>query len=89
MREDANYDLGPLRSGGRTGELLQGGAHDKFSAVLVVLNLQHIRFAAHLAVFDVALPSSRRFINRGPVPFSTARALKTGFRHVSANSLAL
>ncbi len=68
--------------GGRrdtTIRLFQRGGDDEFLRRRIVLYAQYVGPAANLAVFDVALPASRGFVNVGGVPFSTTRALKTGF----------
>src|SRR4051794_1174134 len=41
-------------------------------------NLEYIRFAANLAIFDVTLPAACRLIHHGLIPLSTASALEPG-----------
>src|ERR1700687_3473080 len=59
---------------------LQFRGNEKFLRRIVVLNPQHIRFTADLAVFHIALASSGRFVHRSCVPLSAGRALETGFQ---------
>lgn len=42
----------------------------------VILNPQHVRLAAHLAIFDITLPVSGGLIHRRGIPLATARTLK-------------
>src|SRR5580698_3383426 len=60
-------------------ELLQFRRDEKLLRRKIVLNAQHIRLAAHLAVFHIALPPPRRLINRGHIPLPARRALKSRF----------
>jgi hypothetical protein len=59
--------------------LFQFGADRKFLRRRIILNPQHIRFAADLAIFDIALPPSRKLIDAGTVPLAASRTLKTSF----------
>src|SRR6516162_3847687 len=52
----------------------------------VILRAQHIRTAAHLAIFNVRLPAACRFIDAGLIPLTAARALKTRFHAWIVNS---
>jgi hypothetical protein len=59
--------------------LFQFGCDEELLPRRVVLHAQHVRLAANLAVFDVALPPSRGLIDGGRIPFSAGRTLETGF----------
>jgi hypothetical protein len=52
---------------------------EEFLRRRIVLNAQHVWLAAYLAVFDVALPPARGFVDAGGVPLSTACALEACF----------
>jgi len=45
----------------------------------LVLDVEKVGLAADLAIFDVVLPPSRGFVDRGQVPLAAAGALKTRF----------
>jgi len=53
--------------------------NEKFLRGIVVLDPQHVRFAAYLAIFHIALPVPGRFIHGGRVPLATSRTLEAGF----------
>jgi hypothetical protein len=59
--------------------LLQFGRVEELAGRVVVIDVQHIRFAADLAVFHVALSASGGFVDRGRVPLSAGGALEAGF----------
>jgi hypothetical protein len=58
---------------------LQRGGNEEFLHLSIVLNPQHIRLAADLAVFHIALPAACGFIHRGGIPLAATRTLKTSF----------
>lgn len=58
---------------------LQFCRNKEFLRGSVIFNAQHIRLAAHLAVFHIALPPPGRLVDRSSIPFSASSALETGF----------
>jgi hypothetical protein len=60
-------------------ESFQRSRDEEFLRRPIELNMQHIWLAAYLAVFDVALPPARRFVDGGGVPLSAACALEACF----------
>jgi hypothetical protein len=57
----------------------QFGGDKEFLRRVVVLDVKNIRLAAYLAVFDVILAASGRFVHGTCIPFSAGGTLKTGF----------
>src|SRR6266852_176064 len=59
--------------------LLQLGRDEEFPGSGIVLNPQHIRLAADLTVFHVALLTSRGLVHSRDVPLPATRTLETCF----------
>jgi hypothetical protein len=62
--------------------LLQLRSDDKLCARFVVFNVENVRLATDLAIFDVTLATSCGLVDRGRIPFSARRALKPCFHWI-------
>ena len=67
------------RDGGSIKTSFQFGRDEEFLRGIVVFDAQHVRFAADLAVFYVALTAASGFVDGSDVPFPARRALEAGF----------
>src|SRR6202035_1095520 len=86
---DPNYIANTRRNSGRDvacevllalkpgANLLQRGGDEEFLRRRIVLDLQQVRLAAGLAVFDIVLPPPCGLINRGGIPFTATSTLKS------------
>ncbi len=57
----------------------QNRRDEEFLRCDVILDLQQVGLAADLAVFDVVLPPTCGFVNRGDIPLAAAGTLKASF----------
>src|ERR1700730_13911363 len=63
--------------------LFQLRRNHKFVLPWVVLNMQEVRLAAHLAIFHVRLGASGRLVHRRLVPLAAAGTLESGLHYSS------
>src|SRR5580698_10609752 len=73
-------DIVSLRDNGRI-PLFEFGHDDELGYLVVITDAQHIRLAADLAVFDVALRPAGGGVHRGFIPFATSCTLKSLIAH--------
>jgi hypothetical protein len=59
--------------------LFQFRSNHKFLPRQIILNMEHIGFATHLAIFYIGLPTPRRFIDCSLIALAATRTLKAGF----------
>jgi len=59
--------------------LFQFRRNHKFLREEIVFNMEHIGFAADLAIFYIGLPAPRRLIDRSLIALPAACALEAGF----------